>query len=355
MRMKIALVTDIHFGARNDHKKIADFQEKFFSNVFFPYLKEHNITEIVDLGDTFDRRKFINFVSLDRAKKMFFDVIDRENYKLHALVGNHDSFYKNTLEINSMNLLAEHYETMRIYSSPKVQDFDGLEIVMLPWICSDNQEEVFNLCKSTNAPVLFGHLELSGYQMYKGQSINHGMKDDWLKRFDIVCTGHYHTRSTTGNITYLGCPYEMTWSDFDDPKGFHVFDTETRELEFVRNPYTMFKKIFYNDVDMTIADIIDQDFEQYRDCFVKIIINNKTNPYWFDMYMEKLEKVEPIHVQVVEDHLNLDLEDADSLIEEAEDTLTILNNYVASMNTITDKEGVSSLIHDLYQEALRID
>lgn len=352
--MKIALVTDIHFGARNDHKKIADFQEKFFRDVFFPYLKEHNISEIVDLGDTFDRRKFINFVSLDRAKKMFFDVIDENNYRLHVLVGNHDSFYKNTLEINSMNLLAEHYETVRIYDKPEVQNFDDLDIVMLPWICSDNQEEVFELCNTTSSQVLFGHLELSGYQMYKGQSINHGMKDDWLKKFDIVCTGHYHTRSTSGNINYLGCPYEMTWSDYDDPKGFHIFDTETRELTFVRNPYTMFKKIFYNDANMTVADIVEQDFEDYRDCFIKIIINNKTNPYWFDMYMEKLEKIDPIHVQVVEDHLHLDLEDADTLIEEAEDTLSILNNYIDQLDNIADKNSVSQLVRELYSEAMSI-
>lgn len=354
-KMKIALVTDIHFGARNDNQKIADFQERFFRDVFFPYLKDNNINTIVDLGDTFDRRKFINFVSLDRAKKMFFDPIDQNNYDFHVLVGNHDSFYKNTLEINSMDLLASHYPTMNIYNKPEVATFDGTEVVMLPWICADNQDQVDAIIAETKSQVLFGHLELSGYQMYKGQSINHGMKDDWLGKFDLVCTGHYHTRSTKGNVNYLGCPYEMTWSDYDDPKGFHIFDTETRDITFIENPFKLFKKVFYNDSESSVADIVEQDMDQYRNSFVKVIINNKTNPYWFDMFMERLEKVEPIHVQVVEDHLNLDLEDADQLIEEAQDTLSILTNYVDQLEQIVDKSSVSKVVHELYQEALRID
>ena len=109
---KIAIVTDIHFGARNDNQRVADFQEKFFSEVFFPYIDKHNITIVADLGDTFDRRKFVNFYSLDRAKKMFFTPLKERGIELHVLVGNHDSFYKNTIELNSINLLAEHYHNI---------------------------------------------------------------------------------------------------------------------------------------------------------------------------------------------------------------------------------------------------
>lgn len=353
--MKIALITDIHFGARNDNKKIADFQEKFYKNVFFPYLDEHNIDTVVDLGDTFDRRKFINFVSLDRAKKMFFDPLAERNITVHALVGNHDSFYKNTLEINSMDLLAGSYNNINIISSPQTVNFNGLDILMLPWICSSNEKEIFEMCAETTSQVVFGHLELSGYQMYRGQSIYHGMDDKWLKKFDVVCTGHYHTKSTTGNIHYLGCPYEMTWADYDDQKGFHIFDTDTRELTFISNPYSMFYKIHYNDTDITAADVVTLDMSMYKDCFVKVIIKNKTNAYCFDMFIEKLEKAEPLHVQVVEDHLNLNLDNDNEIIEEAEDTLTILNNYIQQLETVGDKTAISNIMRELYTEALSLE
>lgn len=351
--MKLALITDLHFGVRNDNFAFADYQEKFFEHVFFPYLKENEIDTIVDLGDTFDRRKYINFVSLDRAKSMFFDPIDENQYNFHVLVGNHDSFYKNTLEINSINLLAEQYN-IHIYDQPEVATFDGLKVVMLPWICSNNEEDVKSLCTSTDAQVLFGHLELSGYQMYKGQAIHHGMSDDWLKKFDVVCTGHYHTKSTTGNVNYLGCPYEMTWSDFDDPKGFHIFDTDTRELTFIQNPYRMFHKVHYDDQEKSMEQVVNQDFSELEGTYVKVIVAEKTNPYWFDMFIEKLEKAGPIHVQVVEDHLNLDLASDDDIVNEAEDTLTILNKYIEALDVTVSKGKLESTIKDLYSEALSV-
>jgi DNA repair exonuclease SbcCD nuclease subunit len=352
--MKISLITDLHFGVRNDNSAFADYQEKFYKNTFFPYLKENNIDTIIDLGDTFDRRKYINFVSLDRAKRMFFDPIDENNYKLHTLVGNHDSFYKNTLAINSMNLLAEHYDTIRIYEKPEVVQFDDLKIVMLPWICAENQEEIFELCNTTDAQVLFGHLELSGYQMYKGQAIHHGMEDGWLRKFDVVCTGHYHTKSTTGNVNYLGCPYEMTWSDFDDPKGFHIFDTDTRELTFIQNPYRMFHKIHYDDSNKNMEQVVNENFDHLAGCYVKVIISEKNNPYWFDIFIEKLEKANPVHVQVVEDHLHLDIESDDEIVSEAEDTLTILHKYIEGLDSNVNKTSLEKTIKDLYQEALSI-
>lgn len=353
--MKLALVTDLHFGVRNDNAAFADYQQKFFEEIFFPYLKQHNISTVVDLGDTFDRRKYINFASLKRSKTMFFDPLTQNGYEVHILVGNHDSFYKNTLDINSINLLAEHYNNIHIYDSPQVVTFDNLDVMMVPWICADNDAETIKLCNKTKAQVLFGHLELSGYQMYRGQAIHHGMDDDWLKKFDIVCTGHYHTKSTKGNVNYLGCPYEMTWSDYDDPKGFHVFDTDTRELTFITNPYKMFNKIHYDDSNKTMEQVVNENFESLTGCFVKVIVSEKNNPYWFDIFIEKLEKNDPIHVQVVEDHLHLDIESDDDIVSEAEDTITILQKYIDGLEANVDKKNLEKTIKDLYQEALSVN
>tara|TARA_R110000772_G_scaffold2311_11_gene8023 strand:- start:4865 stop:5926 length:1062 start_codon:yes stop_codon:yes gene_type:complete len=350
---KIALVTDLHWGARNDNPKIIEFQSKFFREVFFPYIDEHKITDIVDLGDTFDRRKYINFVTLAHCQEEFFNPIQEREINLHALVGNHDSFYRNTLNINSMHLLARHYPNMKIYSEPTEVAFGNTSVVMLPWICKENETETYRLCRETKAQVVFSHLELAGYQMHQGHAIDHGMDDNWLQHFDLVCTGHYHTRSRHNNINYLGCPYEMTWADFDDQKGFHVFDTETRELTFIPNPNSIFHKVWYDDEsnDYTVGDL---DFSMYKDCYIKVIVKCKSNPFLFDMWIEALEKVGVIHVQVVEDHLNLDMEDDDAIVEEAEDTITILNKYVEHVSTDTDRAELSSLMRELYHEAISI-
>ena len=354
--MKIALITDQHFGARNDSKRVHDHFQKFYENVFFPEIKRRGIDTVIDLGDTFDRRKYISFTSLKRAKEMFFQPLADNGIKLHVIVGNHDSVYKNTLDVNSIDLLLEEYENITTYVQPEVIEMDGTEIMLVPWICDANEEQTFVMADKTSAQILLGHLELSGYQMYKGGFIDHGISDHWLKKFELVCSVHYHHKSTTGNVIYLGCPYEMTWSDYDDTKGFHVLDTLTRTIEFVPNPHTLFHKVWYDDTDLDMAGLLEQtkNFDDYNGKSVKVIIKTKDNPTLFDMFIERLEKVDPLNIQVVQDHLHLDMEDDEDIIDEAEDTLTILNTYVDNLEIKNDRVDLQQLLRSLYDEALSI-
>ena len=352
--MKVALVTDLHFGARNDNLKVAAHQKKFYDEVFFPYLKEHNIKEVIDLGDTFDRRRYISFTSLKAAKAMFFDPLKENGIKTHMIVGNHDAVYKNTIELNSIYLLLQEYDNVIEYEKPTDVQIGGCDILMLPWICAGNQQETMLAIEHTKAQIVMSHLELKGFEFMRGHIMHDGMDHKVFDKFDMVCSGHYHHKSTEGNINYLGCPYEMTWQDYQDEKGFHVFDTETRELTRVANPYNMFYKLWYDDQEMDFEDIAKIDFDQYKDSFVKVIIKNKTNPYLFDSYIERLEKNELINLQIVEDHLNLDLEDTDDIINEAEDTVTILDKYVDGLEISADKDKVKTLMRELYNEALSI-
>ncbi len=352
--MKVALVTDLHFGARNDNLKVAAHQKKFYDEVFFPYLKEHNIKEVIDLGDTFDRRRYISFTSLKAAKAMFFDPLKENGIKTHMIVGNHDAVYKNTIELNSIYLLLQEYDNVIEYEKPTDVQIGGCDILMLPWICAGNQQETMLAIEHTKAQIVMSHLELKGFEFMRGHIMHDGMDHKVFDKFDMVCSGHYHHKSTEGNINYLGCPYEMTWQDYQDEKGFHVFDTETRELTRVANPYNMFYKLWYDDQEMDFDDIAKIDFDQYKDSFVKVIIKNKTNPYLFDSYIERLEKNELINLQIVEDHLNLDLEDTDDIINEAEDTVTILDKYVDGLEISADKDRVKTLMRELYNEALSI-
>lgn len=353
--MKIALITDQHFGVRNDSPVFHDFFEKFYIDFFFPYLADNGITQIIDLGDTFDRRKYINFYSLSRSRKYYYDELTRRNLKLTSIVGNHVIPYRNTLSLNALDLLLNEYTNVTNISEPKEVVFDNTKIVLVPWICDDNQEQTMKLLETTDAQIVLGHLELGGFEMYKGVVADGHTDTELFSKFDVVCSGHYHHRSSKGNIHYLGCPYEMTWADYNDPKGFHIFDTDTRELTFVENPYRMFHKLFYDDIGKTLNDITDTDFSQYKNTFIKVIVKSKTNPYWFDMYIDKLEKAGAINIQAVEDHLNLNLEDDDEIINETEDTLTILRKYVDNIELETDKPALDELMRSLYEEALSVE
>lgn len=352
--MKVALITDTHYGARGDNEGFHNFFEKFYLEQFFPYLKENNITEVIHLGDMFDRRKYINFVSLSRCRKYFFEPARNQNLRVHAIIGNHDTSYKNTNDINSPDLLLKEYTNIECYYEPAEVNIDGLEVAFLPWICSGNYTNTMDFIDSTRAQVAFGHLEITGFEMYRGAVNDHGFSGDIFNKFDMVMSGHFHHKSSKGNIHYLGCPYEITWSDWNDPKGFHIFDTDTRELTFIPNRYIMFNKIHYDDAMDDMDSVLNLDTSKLAGSMVKVIVREKNNPYWFDMFIDKIEKAGVLDLQVVEDNLYLNLEDDSDIIDEAEDTLTILRKYTEQFPNV-DKSRLDNFLSTLYQEALSLE
>ena len=353
--MKIALITDTHWGARGDSLAFAEYFNRFYYEQFFPYLAEHRITNIFHLGDIVDRRKYINFVTARHLRK-FVEYCDSQGIRLDVIIGNHDTSFKNTNEVNSMRELFEHstYD-INYYSDPTVVNLGGTDIAVLPWVCSGNYEESMEFLRSTNSQILFGHLEIAGFEMYKGAVNDHGFDSKIFDKFDTVCSGHFHHKSTRGNINYLGAPYEMSWSDYNDPRGFHIFDTDTRELEFIRNPLTMFNKVHYHDQDKTLDEIMAVDFDHYKGSYVKLIVHTKTNPYWFDMFVDKIEKAGVLDLQVVDDNLNLQMEDDGDIVNEAEDTLTVLNKVVEQVDSRVDKKVLYNFLSSLYSEALSVE
>lgn len=354
--MKIAIVTDTHWGVRNDSAAFADYFKKFYDSVFFPYLEMNDIKTVFHLGDIVERRKYINFATAARLENDFVRPLANRAVSVYYVVGNHDTYYKNTNEINAMTQMygGREYPNMEIITHPTEVTLDGCKIVLMPWMCQDNMEAALGLIGTTSAQVLMGHLELAGFEMNKGSIIDHGMNASVFEKFDVVCSGHYHHKSTKGNVNYLGCPYEITWSDYGDQKGFHVFDTDTRELTFIPNPYTMFNKLHYDDSKTDIDTMMDIDFEAYRGTYVKVIVHTKNNPYWFDMFIDRLEKADPLGIQVVEDNLYLNLEDDESIVSEAEDTLTILKKFVDNIDMSVERKDVERFLSELYSEASSI-
>ena len=349
--MKIALLTDTHFGARNDSIIFSDFFRKFYENIFFPTLKERGITEVIHLGDVVDRRKFINFKTLNSMKDIFFDPLGEMGGNIKLIIGNHDCYYKNTLSVNSMNELTKGMSHVTVYDEPcEVSLTDDHKVVFLPWICDDNEKQTKELIEKTRTKVAFGHLHIQGAEHIKGSVSFDGHSPKMFRAFQHVFTGHFHHRSTTENITYLGNPYEITWSDYNDPRGFHIYDTETMEVEFIPNPYSMFYKIYYNDEKNDYGDL-----SKYENCYVKIIIENRNNSYLFQILMDKLVDVGVGHISVVDNLFDIeDMGDDIENMEDVEDTMSIIKSCVDGLQ-IENKESLNLLMQNLYNEALTVE
>ena len=350
--MKVAIITDTHFGVRNDSQEFLDYFMRFYKDVFFPTLIARGINTVLHLGDIVDRRKFINYVTLRNMREGFIDKLD--GYDVHVLVGNHDIPYKNTNDINAMRELFAGKPNIKLYMDPAEINIDGCDILFLPWINQENYQQSVELINSTKAQVAMGHLEVKGFDMYRGMPSHEGFEPATFDKFDMVFSGHYHHMSRKGNIHYLGSPYEMIWSDWGDARGFHIFDTETRELEFIANPYQMFQKVWYNDEGTTLEKLLDP-FPSVKNKQVKVIVQSKTNPYWFDLFMGKVYEEGALDVTIVEDHRNMDAISDEELVSEAEDTLTILSKYIQGLEIGVDKGDLEKLMRGLYNEALSME
>ena len=354
--MKIAVITDQHFGVRGDSILFLDYYEKFYRDVFFPELDSRGIDTVLDLGDTFDRRKYINFVTLRRSKQMYFDELKKRNTKVYSIVGNHTTYFKNTNEVNSMELLiSSEYPNYKVFvEEPVVLTFDGCDIMLSPWISQSNLEASMKAFENTTASIVMGHFEFQGFEMMKGQLCDHGLDKTNFKKFSAIYSGHFHHPSSHENITYLGAPYEMTWTDYDGKRGFHIFDTETREMEFVQNPYSIFNKLTYDDSELTIEEIDELDVSLLTSSYVKVIVKTKGNPYLFDLFIDKLQSAGCADIKIVEDSLNFDFLSEEETLDEAQDTLSLLKTYVEGMEVKANKDKVNQFLRELYQEAVNL-
>ena len=345
--MRVAIVTDTHFGARKGSKLFHDYFEQFFDDVFFPTLDKEKIDTVIHMGDAFDSRKGIEFKSLKWSRRVVFDRLKERGITMHLMVGNHDAYYKNTNDINSNDLLLNEYSNIKVYSSPTEVSVGGLPILFIPWVNEQNEEETNKAIKKSKCRVAMGHLELNGFTATPGHVMEHGRDPKAYDKFDKVFSGHYHSRSDNGTVYYLGNTYEMFWNDCESTRGFHIFDTESLEHTPVNNPYRLFYKIFYDDTDYQTFNATE-----YENKIVKIIVKKKSDTKKFEKFVDKLYKTGVADLKIVENFQLMDTEDFET--EESEDTMSILNRYIEESETELNKTVIQSLIRHIYQEACEV-
>ena len=188
--MKIAIITDQHFGARKSSRIFHDFFKKFYRNVFFPTLKKRGITTVLDLGDTFDNRRNLDLWAAQWATHNYFDVLKDMGVEVHALVGNHTAYFKDTNLVNTLQSVLSQYDNITIYDKTTEVNIGGLPILFVPWINSENHDESFSMIQKSKSPVAMGHLELNGFEAHRGYIMDHGAATSPYRKFEKVFSGH---------------------------------------------------------------------------------------------------------------------------------------------------------------------
>jgi predicted phosphodiesterase len=351
---KVAIISDTHYGVRGDNINFINMTKSFLDNIFFPTLKEQNISHIIHLGDLVDRRKQVNILTAKRMREDYLEPIHNYGFEYHQILGNHDTYHKNTNNVNAVQELCG--DNVHWYDTATEIQINGVNILLVPWICSENKDHSYSMITQSKASLCLGHLELVGFEMYKGSVATHGDSRDLFDKFELTLSGHYHHKSSDGSIHYVGSHGQFTWSDYGDERGFHILDLNTKELTFIQNPYIMFTKVHYNDLEKSLDDLLSFDFNHCKNTYVKVIVKNKTNPYWFDKFCEQIEKVNVIDMQIVDDHLNLNIENDSDIVNEAESTLDIFKKHIGKISqTNLNKNKLETLVVDLYNQALTVE
>lgn len=354
--MKIAVITDTHYGVNNDNPAFYEYMRKT-NEQFFKVIDEQEIKHVLHLGDLFDRRKYVNFVTAKHCREDLIEPLVKRGLDIHVLAGNHDTFYKDTSQVNSLvELIGPKYPNLDIILGPKELEFDGTKIVLIPWINDENQQETFDFLKQTTAQVVMGHLAINGFQMDGGFICETGISPSIFQKFDVVASGHFHHPSRIDNIQYIGASYEKDWSDWNDPRGFSIFDTKTRTFTFHRNTETMYYHTRYDDTkdDLIKKQLSESDFSEYTNRYVKLTIINKTNLQLFELFCDKINEAKPVKFSVIEPTSLTDEENV-TAIDQTQDTPTILSTYVDELGLTVDNTRLKKLMTDTYYEAQSLE
>jgi DNA repair exonuclease SbcCD nuclease subunit len=364
---KWALVTDTHFGARGDAQTILDAQRKFFEKVFFPTIDALSIQTVFHLGDLVDRRKYINISTLTQCREFFFKPL-RERWntrRLHTyfIPGNHDAYFRESFDVTAVKQLIPKHPAFSVVETPQIVSRDNKDVLLVPWICPATRQQSFDLINARQADTVFGHFELRGFDMYRGLTQTEGLDPSVFSLYNLVCSGHYHHISRQENIQYLGAPYEMTWADYKDPRGFWIFDTDTQALEFVDNPHRVFYRFVYDDEgkeQQYLASFlahVQASATSLTNSFVKIIVKTKTQPYWFDLVLEALNKTAPFDLSVIDDALigtTIDGE-LETLNAPVIDTLQLIDQHISHVTQdAAFLQSLQTVMRDLYKQAVEV-
>jgi len=342
--MKVALLGDSHFG----HSKSSDIFHNYFAKFFeffFNTLEEQGISVIIQTGDMFDYRREVHFNTIYRSREYFFSKLDGR--QLIVISGNHDCVFKNTNRINSVRLLVDDIATV-VDMVPTTLQFGDECIDFYPWINPENLEESVAYAKKSKSRYAVGHFEFEQFPLHPGTIADHGMSHKLFSNYEQVISGHYHTQSQRDNIHYIGTPYELTWVDCNDPKGFWILDTETGVKEFYRNPHSLFKKVEY-------TDGMKFDFSEITGKYTRIIVGEKESQKKFDEFVHQANMSNPLDLKIIEASV------ADAVSEALNTTVTMVSTQCVIEAVIEsldvpnlDKSILKQKVMAKYSEALSI-
>jgi DNA repair exonuclease SbcCD nuclease subunit len=338
---KIGCFSDIHIGIYQDNPIWHNISLNFAKWASEKYL-ESGINDIIILGDVFHNRTEISVTTLDVAKK-FFDYF--KDFNVYILAGNHDSFYKDNSKVNSISIFDGWNNIKVIDKEPFLLKIANKQTLLVPW--GTSYDDI------TNCDIVFGHFEIVSFYMNSYKVCDHGFTSENLfKKAKVIMSGHFHKKDhrtyDSGEIIYLGSPYQQNYGDSLDERGIYIYDVNENEISFIQNDISpkhkkiSIKKILSGEIN---TEYLKQNVTKNH---ISLVIDAKIDDEKILLLKGKLQKLEPETLRIEYsdtkslDQLNSNLTDIETV-----DLLKDIENYVMSLD-IKDKKEVVSYVKEIY-------
>lgn len=283
-------MTDTHFGVRSRPpeaaKSILDSQYALIHKTILPLIDREEIDTVFHLGDLVHDRTSVPYEVAEFIYQNLIKPLVERGVKMWFLAGNHDCGLTSTNKKNCYTtLLRGCGNNFRVIEETTEIEFDGMRILMVPWINPSNKEQSYSRIRSSKARVMFGHIGISGFLPGSSHVSEHPAS--MFQHFDACFLGHYHNRKSDGNIHFIGAFQQTEWGD-DNERGFCIFDTEKQRncnpdyetgMEFIRNPYKVFVEFIYNDETKTEEQMLGEiNSVDLRYTIVRLHIETRKRP-----------------------------------------------------------------------------
>lgn len=342
---KLAILGDQHFGASGSNVLVHQYMRKFYAD-FFDYVDTNNIKTVLQLGDMFDVRKHINTWTLSFFREVFLKPVIERDMHVIVLLGNHDIFYRESLQISSVEeVLTPYQEWFTIVKESADYMIEDQSFLIVPWVCKENLDRVNTAIAESKSEYCAGHFEFNGFELFRGQPAKTNYSHEGYSKFEKVFSGHYHHMSSKDNVLYTGTPYELTWQDCGTTKGFFVLDDGS--LELVETKHTLFSYI-------TLSDYADHRIpeELVREKHVKLKIDVALDPKQKDALSDMLYSMQPHSLKFIEKKIDAsDTEDVH--YEQTTSIADLIKDYVTNINVdaAIDKDVLIDKLIGVYIEA----
>lgn len=359
--MKLTLISDIHLGVKNNSEDFLNDIKKFFATDLCDVIEKENSDYLVIAGDLFDNMQTINILVKYTAIEIINNLLNKfKTLKIIILIGNHDVYYKNTLEVTSVGMFVKFDPRVEVVTQIKKFSFGDCKAVLVPWLIEGGRnkaifDKIIQKYKDTNEKqfdLCIGHFNTIGFEVVRGVVSKHGYEVNDFKAFETVFSGHYHIRNKKDNFQYLGCPYEITWNDWGDKKGITVFDTDTKQTTFYENT-TSSKHIVVKLSLLESGKITEEDL---KNKVIRLVIDTNISP---DKKLDFINLVEKTSrdFSIIDETPSTEAEDIEIDEEKISSPLSLLEEYTISVQVPEniDKDKLKLKLISLYEKAMKGD